>query len=103
MTNKSVDYIQRTVFEIDSLLSESKTEAALKKCTDLLEQWESRHVGMCMFLQHEHLDPIENILATLPFYIEQNEILLARAECRSIYSLTEHVIRTEEITFENIL
>ena len=103
LTDDSITYIQQSMSEIDSLLSENKTHEALQTCGSFLQEWENHHGRLCMFLQHEHLDPLENIFAVLPFYIEQGETVLARAECRTAISLTEHIDKTERISFENIL
>ena len=103
MTNNSISYIQSAMHDIDRHLSEGNTDAARQVCDAFLVEWEKHHDRLCMFLQHEHLDPLENILAVLPYYIEQGEIVLAQAECRTVQSITEHITRTEQITLENIL
>ena len=46
--------------------------------------WEKIHDKLCVFLPHEHLEPLENIFAVLPYYIEQEEVSLARAECQMV-------------------
>ncbi len=103
MTNKSISHIQSAMNDIDRHLSERNMDAALRDCDSFLIEWEKHHSRLCMFLQHEHLDPLENIFAVLPYYIEQGEVVLAQAECRTVQSITEHIIRTEQITIENIL
>ena len=35
--------------------------------------------------------------------IEQGEITLAQSECRLVRSVTEHILKTERVTLENIL
>lgn len=103
LTEKSINYVQTSMHSIDISLSNGDTHKATQECRAFLEHWDKQHGLLCMFLQHEHLDPIENILAVLPFYIEQDEIILARAECRTLISITEHIRKTEQITLENIL
>ena len=66
-------------------------------------EWETIHGQLCLFLQHEHLDPLESVFAVLPYYIEQGEIALAQSECRLVRSVTEHILKTERVTLENIL
>ena len=57
---------------------------------------------LCVFLPHEHLEPLENIFAVLPYYIEQEEVSLARAECQMVKNTAEHIQKTERIAFENV-
>ncbi|MGN0478480.1 MAG: DUF4363 family protein [Hominenteromicrobium sp.] len=49
------------------------------------------------------MDPLENVFAVLPYYIEQGEISLARAECLLAQNVTEHILKTERVTLENLL
>ena len=44
----------------------------------------------------------ENIFAVLPYYIEQEEVSLARAECQMVKNTAEHIQKTERIAFENV-
>lgn len=53
--------------------------------------WEKIHDKLCVFLPHEHLEPLENIFAVLPYYIEQEEVSLARAECQMVKNTAEHI------------
>ncbi len=103
LTNQSINYIQSSIGKIDNALSEGDMLRASRECNDFLKQWEKHHGFLCMYLQHEHLDPLENIFSVLPYYIEQEEIIPAQAECRRIISITEHVRKNEQITLENIL
>lgn len=64
--------------------------------------WEKIHDKLCVFLPHEHLEPLENIFAVLPYYIEQEEVSLARAECQMVKNTAEHIQKTERIAFENV-
>ena len=65
----------------------------------LQADWEKIHDKLCVFLPHEHLEPLENIFAVLPYYIEQEEVSLARAECQMVKNTAEHS-KTERIAFE---
>ena len=87
----------------DELLAEGDTEQALKISEEFQAEWETIHGQLCLFLQHEHLDPLESVFAVLPYYIEQGEITLAQSECRLVRSVTEHILKTERVTLENIL
>ena len=40
--------------------------------------------------------------AVLPYYIEQEEVSLARAECQMVKNTAEHIQKTERIAFENV-
>ena len=68
----------------------------------LQADWEKIHDNLCVFLPHEHLEPLENIFAVLPYYIEQEEVSLARAECQMVKNTAEHIQKTERIAFENV-
>ena len=87
---------------IDSFIIQNQTEEALNESRALKDEWEKMHSKLCVFLPHEHLEPLENILAVLPYYIEQKEYSLARAECRVVKSTAEHIQKTERIALENI-
>ena len=85
------------------LLAGGGTVQALKIGEEFQAEWETIHGQLCLFLQHEHLDPLESVFAVLPYYIEQGEITLAQSECRLVRSVTEHILKTERVTLENIL
>ena len=78
------------------------TEKALEESRKLQADWEKIHDKLCVFLPHEHLEPLENIFAVLPYYIEQEEVSLARAECQMVKNTAEHIQKTERIAFENV-
>ena len=103
LTNQSIYYIQMSMKKIDTALSDGNEKEALQVCNNFLQQWEKHHGRLCMFLQHEHLDPIENIISVLPFYIEKGDSIPAQAECRTVISITEHILKTERVSLENIL
>ena len=75
---------------------------ALEESRKLQADWEKIHDKLCVFLPHEHLEPLENIFAVLPYYIEQEEVSLARAECQMVKNTAEHIQKTERIAFENV-
>ena len=86
----------------DRLLSDGEAEKALEESRKLQADWEKIHDKLCVFLPHEHLEPLENIFAVLPYYIEQEEVSLARAECQMVKNTAEHIQKTERIAFENV-
>lgn len=99
----SILFIQETMTQIDTDLEKGNYAQALETSQTFLEEWDKHHGRMCIFLQHDHLDPLENIFALLPYYIEHNEIVIARANCRTVCTVTEHILKTEQITVENLL
>lgn len=99
----SIRQIQSAMEQIDTALAADDTEQALKTSEEFLQEWDRHHGRMCLFLQHDHLDPLENVFALLPFYIQSGEILLARAECKGVRTITDHILKTEQVTIENIL
>lgn len=103
ITAKHTEKITETMAQIDTALAQGDTDKALEISKAFQSEWESMHGQLCLFLQHEHLDPLESVFAVLPYYIEQNEISLVRSECRLVQNTTEHIIKTERITPENIL
>lgn len=103
VTQEGLYLVQDTMEQIEIDLANGETESALQRSETFLSEWDAHHGRMCLFLQHEHLDPLESVFAVLPYYIEQNEITLARAECRMVRTMTEHILKTEQITLENIL
>lgn len=103
VTEKQTGRIAAVMEEIGELLAEGDTEQALKISEEFQAEWETIHGQLCLFLQHEHLDPLESVFAVLPYYIEQGEITLAQSECRLVRSVTEHILKTERVTLENIL
>lgn len=103
LTEHSTDEIIGTMQHIDVLLEENDTAAALELSEKFQKRWEKLHRRLCLFLQHEELDPLENTFAVLPYYIRADSIDRARAECRLVISVTEHIELTERINFENIL
>ena len=103
MTERQTERIAGVMAEIDTLLADGEKERALEISEDFLAEWESIHGQLCLFLQYAHLDPLESVFAILPYYIEQDEISLARSECRLVQTVTEHILKTERVTLENIL
>ena len=78
-TARSANTLIVSAENIDRLLSDGEAEKALEKSRKLQADWEKIHDKLCVFLPHEHLEPLENIFAVLPYYIEQEEVSLARA------------------------
>ena len=103
VTKKQTERIIGVMAEIDNLLENEENGRALEISEDFLAEWESMHGQLCLFLQHAHLDPLESVFAILPYYIEQEEISLARSECRLVQTVAEHILKAERITLENIL
>ena len=103
VTHSSIQTMQETMAEIESELTQGNTEIALLKSKSFLTEWESTHGNLCLFLQHAQLDSLEKIFAVLPYYIEQEKILEACAECKIAQAIAEHILKTEQISLENIL
>lgn len=95
--------ISDTMEQIDTALSKGESAKALILSEELVAGWEGMHQNLCLFLQHEHLDPLENIFAVLPLYIEQGNYDLARTECKIVKDVSEHIQKTERIAIANIL
>ena len=94
--------IQTVMEQVDIGLAAGDRETALKVSEDFIKDWDRLHGRLCLFLQHDHLDPLEKVFALLPFYITEGEITLARAECKNVCTMTEHILKTEMVTLENI-
>ena len=103
IATKSIVSIQTAMEQIDTDLAVGNKEQALETSRAFLEEWDKHHGRMCIFLQHDHLDPLETIFALLPYYIEHDDITLARANCKTVRTVTEHILKTEQITVENLL
>ena len=103
VTEKQVERITDTMVQLDEALLLGKTDEALEISQAFLKDWEGIHDQLCLFLQHEHLDPLENIFSVLPYYIAQGEITLARAQCRTVETTANHILKTEHVTLHNIL
>ena len=101
-TARSANTLIVSAENIDRLLSDGEAEKALEESRKLQADWEKIHDKLCVFLPHEHLEPLENIFAVLPYYIEQEEVALARAECQMVKNTAEHIQKTERIAFENV-
>ena len=101
-TARSANTLIVSAENIDRLLSDGEAEKALEESRKLQADWEKIHDKLCVFLPHEHLEPLENIFAVLPYYIEQEEVSLARAECQMVKNTAEHIQKTERIAFENV-
>lgn len=99
---ETIGAIQEKILSIDDALASNDIESALSDCYELLNSWEGYHSRLCLFLQHEHLDPLENVFALLPYYIECGDIVPASAECKLVYTETEHILKTERPALENI-
>ena len=73
-TARSANTLIVSAENIDRLLSDGEAEKALEESRKLQADWEKIHDKLCVFLPHEHLEPLENIFAVLPYYIEQEEV-----------------------------
>lgn len=76
-TTRSANTLIVSAGNIDRLLSDGEAEKALEESRKLQADWEKIHDKLCVFLPHEHLEPLENIFAVLPYYIEQEEVCLS--------------------------
>lgn len=103
LTKYETQYIIESVQDIDKAIESGDHDHALEQSMELRASWESIHDKLCIVLQHDHLDTLENIFAVLPHYIEKEEYILAGAECKRAITMTEHLDRAERLTFENIL
>lgn len=103
VTEKHTERIAGVMEQIDEKLAQGDTDGALDLSRAIQKDWEDMHGQLCLFLQHEHLEPLENVFVVLPYYIEHNEISLARAECLMVQNVTEHILKTERLTPENLL
>lgn len=102
-TAKHTEEIQTAMAQIDAKLTAGDFAGALEDSRSIQQEWEHIHGQLCLFLQHEHLEPLENVFAVLPYYIEQKEVSLARSECLLVQNVTEHICKTERLTPENLL
>ena len=68
-TARSANTLIVSAENIDRLLSDGEAEKALEESRKLQADWEKIHDKLCVFLPHEHLEPLENIFAVLPYYI----------------------------------
>ncbi len=100
---RQIGRITDTMDQIDASLAAGDTVEALEISREFLRKWDAMHDQLCYFIQHEHLDPLENVFAVLPYYIEQGEISLARAQCRIVQTAAGHIMKTERVTPSNIL
>ena len=99
----NIQKIQTAMEQVDTSLAAGNTAQALRVSEQFLENWDKHHGRLCLFLQHDHLDPLESTFSLLPYYIQEGEIMLARAECKNVRTVTDHILKTEMVTLENIL
>lgn len=102
-TNKQTERITDTMNSIEEQIIAGNTDEAIRISTAFQEEWESMHSSLCLFLQHEHLDPLESAFAVLPYYIELGDWDIARTECQLVRTMTEHIVKTESVSLDNIL
>ena len=88
---------------IERHLEAGDRAAALNATQRFLLRWEKMHGEICLYLQHDHLDPLENVFSVLPFYVENDLTDTAIAECRLAAAHTQHILRSERISYENLL
>lgn len=103
VTDYRTQAIVEAMNEIEEHIQNGDSEGALQLSQNLQKDWEGMHGQLCLFLQHEHLDPLESIFAVLPYYLEQGDLSTAQKECELARTVTEHIIKTERISLENIL
>lgn len=103
VTSRSIQHIQSAMADIEANLNSGNTEIALQKSESFLREWEATHGNLCLFLQHAQLDSLEKIIAVLPYYIDQEHIVQACAHCQTAQAIAEHILKTEQISLENIL
>lgn len=73
-TARSANTLIVSAENIDRLLSDGEAEKALEESRKLQADWEKIHDKLCVFLPHEHLEPLENNLPCCP-------IILSRRRC----------------------
>ena len=77
--------------------------AATIQSEALTHQWATWHRVLCLFLSHTTLEQIDQNLAALPRYLQQEEAGLARATCARLRDQSENLRDSESILLENIL
>lgn len=73
-TARSANTLIVSAENIDRLLSDGEAEKALEESRKLQADWEKIHDKLCVFLPHEHLEPLETFLPCCP-------IILSRRRC----------------------
>lgn len=103
VTARDTGEIIESMKHIEQLAAAGDMEGAAEQSEAFVARWEVLHSRLCLFLQHEDLDPLESIFAVLPHYARAGEQTLVRAECRMVITIAEHIEKTEQPQLENIL
>ncbi len=102
-TARSANTLIVSAENIDRCFPTAKRKKPLVESRKLQADWEKKYTINCaFFLPHEHLSRWKTFFAVLPYYIEQEEVSLARAECQMVKNTAEHIQKTERIAFENV-
>lgn len=95
--------MERALSSIEQAIETGDLSAATIQSEALTHQWATWHRVLCLFLSHTTLEQIDQNLAALPRYLQQEEAGLARATCAQLRDQSENLRDSESILLENIL
>lgn len=97
------DKLETTLDEVVYFAEKNDTENALKKATEVAQQWEDIHGRIEAVVNHAETDELEELIKSLPVYarLGNTERLCEKSEIA--INRLHHVIKNEKVLISNIL
>lgn len=95
--------MEEALTSIEQSIEAGDITQACEQSQALNKQWDSLHRVLCLFLSHTTLEQIDQNLAALPQYLQQEESGLALAACARLLDQTDNLRDSEALLLENIL
>lgn len=77
-------------------------DAVNKAATEINKEWDKSSVALCALVNHSDMDEIDNKIAMLSYYAKDNNYYEFEKACQESIAVAEHIIKSQEISFENI-
>ena len=102
-TERSTKDLEGQLNEVQRLADEDKIEEAIEMSRQIEENWHSAHEFLSTFIEHSRLEQIDQSMAVLTVWLEQDNVQEFMTECRRALSQLIHLKDTEIPTWGNIL
>ena len=94
--------ISRQINQIKSQVSQGNTYTALASSLELQEQWRAEHRRLCLFMSHDKLASVDELLSQIPALIDNEQIGLALSRCDQLNAQITQLEESEALLVENL-
>lgn len=102
-TERTTEELKGQLEELQTLAEEEKMEEAIAKSRQIEENWHTAHEFLSTYIEHSRLEQIDQSVAVLTVWLEQEDTAEFKSECRRALSQLTHLKDTEFPSFGNLL